>query len=149
MNLVVAVDGSDSSDAALDHAVEMTQRLDATLTVVYAVNPDVRVEGGSDVGDPVRTADDAIVQESVEDAEARGERILDAAAKRAETAGVDVTTELLYGDPVEAIPEYAEGEDVDALYVGHRGLSERAEAVLGSVAKALVERSPVPVTVVR
>jgi nucleotide-binding universal stress UspA family protein len=153
MNFVVAVDGSDASDAALDHAVEMAGRLDATLTVVYAVDPAVQVDGSTDrdtdVGQPAGGADDAIVTESPDDAEARGERIVEAAATRASEAGLTVETELVYGDPIEAIPAFLEGTDVDGLFVGHRGLSERAEAALGSVSKALVERSPVPVTVVR
>jgi nucleotide-binding universal stress UspA family protein len=153
MNFLVAVDGSDASDAAVDHVAELAERLDARVTVVHAVDPSVVVEGGDE---PVSytEADDMIVQEPVEDAEARAQAVLDAAAERLREADVDVETVLLYGDPIEAIPDYAgAGEDgetpFDGLFVGHRGLSERYESMVGSVAKALVEHSPVPVTVVR
>jgi len=37
---------------------------------------------------------------------------------------------------------------VDGLVLGHRGLSEYAEQRMGSVAKDMLGRSPVPVTVV-
>ena len=37
----------------------------------------------------------------------------------------------------------------DAVFVGHRGLSERRETMVGSVAKQFVERADRPVTVVR
>jgi nucleotide-binding universal stress UspA family protein len=153
MNFLVAVDGSDASDAAVDHAIEIAGALGASLTVVHAVDPGVVIEGAVE---PVSytEADDVIVQEPIEDAEARAEVMLDAAAERVREAGVDVETVVLYGDPVETIPEYADGgEDgetpFDGLFVGHRGLSERYESMVGSVAKALVERASIPVTVVR
>jgi len=40
-------------------------------------------------------------------------------------------------------------EGVDPIYLGHRGRLERVKRVLGSVAKMIVERATVPVTVVR
>nr|WP_128475927.1 universal stress protein [Halorussus pelagicus] len=77
---------------------------------------------------------------------------------------VEVETGLLYGEPVEVITEFAEGRDSssgrarsddadiegdDAIFVGHRGLSERYEGLVGSTAKEIVGRATVPVTVVR
>jgi nucleotide-binding universal stress UspA family protein len=139
MRLLVAVDGSEQSDGALAHAVELVEAAGGSLAVVHAVDPAAHeVEGA--------TGGDRLVVEDEADAEARAERILDDAAARVES--VPVTTELLHGDPREAIPEFAAEEGFDGIVVGHRGLSERRERVLGSVAKSLVERSTVPVTVV-
>ncbi|MFB6151073.1 MAG: universal stress protein [Haloarculaceae archaeon] len=149
MDFVVAVDGSEESDRALDHAVEMTAATAGTLTAVHSVDPSVYDTGGSDPVVSPGDAEDRLVVESVEDAERRAERLLDDAAERAAEAGVDVETEILYGDPVEAIPSFATTEGYDGVFVGHRGLSEKHERVLGSVAKGVVERSSVPVTVVR
>ena len=58
-------------------------------------------------------------------------------------------TELLYGDPVRAITDYATEAGFDAIVVGHRGRSERAESMVGSVARGIVNQATVPVTVVR
>ncbi len=38
--------------------------------------------------------------------------------------------------------------DADAVFVGHRGLSEERERVVGSVAKAVVDKAAVPVAVI-
>ncbi len=148
MDFVVATDGSRQSEAALEHALDLAAAADGTVTVVHVVTPAVQAQGGSDpVVDPSRAADRLLV-EDVGDAEVRGERILENAAAIAEDRGTSVETALLHGDPVETVAEFAAAESADGVVVGHRGLSERAEEHLGSVAKSLIERSPVPVTVV-
>lgn len=150
MKFVVAVDGSRASDRALHHAVDMAGAMDASLAVVYSVDPDVYDTGGSEPVAGLTEAEPRLVVESVEDAERRGQEILETAVDQVEDAApvVSVERELLYGDPVETVPEFATTEGYDGIFVGHRGLSERHERVLGSVAKATVERSSVPVTVV-
>jgi nucleotide-binding universal stress UspA family protein len=149
MKFLVAVDGSEASDAALDHAIEIVSLLDGSLTVVHAVEPNVEVQGGSGSIDGFAEANDRIVEEPIEDAEARGERVLEEAASLVRESDVPVETDLLYGDPLETVPEYAEKNGYAGIFVGHRGLSDRYEEMVGSVAKGLIERASVPVTVVR
>jgi nucleotide-binding universal stress UspA family protein len=148
MTFLVAVDGSDASDHALAYATDLAARLDSDLLVVQAVEPAVVDTGG----DEPTSFDDAagrIIAEAVEGAEADAERVLADAADYARDAGVPVETELLYGPPLQVIPDLTEREVIEGLFVGHRGLSGRYEGLVGSVAKGLVERSAVPVTVVR
>ncbi|QLH81522.1 universal stress protein [Halosimplex pelagicum] len=149
MRFAVAIDGSSESDRALDHAVEMATAAGAALTAVHSVDPDVYDTGGTEPPTDRAEYDDRPVVESVDDAERRGERLLDDAVERAADAGLDIDAELLYGDPVRTIPDFATTEGYDGVFVGHRGLSEAQERVLGSVAKGIVERSSLPVTVVR
>jgi len=149
MRFAVAIDGSAESDRALDHAVEMASAAGAELTAVHSVDPDVYDAGGADPPSGRSEYDDRLVVESVDDAERRGERLLDDAVERAGDAGLDIDAEVLYGDPVRTIPDFATTEGYDGVFVGHRGLSEAQERVLGSVAKGIVERSSLPVTVVR
>lgn len=149
MNLIVAVDGSEPSDRALEYAIELTDATGGTVTAVHAVDPQVYEQRASQpITDP-EAVDQQFILEAVDDAEERGERLLE---QTAESVGEehDLDTELLYGDPVESIAEYAANrDDVDGIVVGHRQLADSYERVLGSVAKGLVERGPVPVTVVR
>lgn len=151
MKFLVAVDGSDESTRALDHAITIADGLGASLTVVHAVEPAVYSEGGDAPITSFSEAERRLVVEAVADAEDRGQRVLDTAADyvSATNTDVDVETELLYGDPMDVIPTYLERVSVDGIFVGHRGYSKRYEGLLGSVAKRLVERSSVPVTVVR
>jgi nucleotide-binding universal stress UspA family protein len=149
MEYLVAVDGSDSSTSALEHAIAFAARADASLRVAYAVEPRVLVEG-SDEGVPTNAAvGQRIYTEDIEVAERRGEDILADAAERVSEAGLSVETELVYGDPVDSLAAYAEAEGVDGIVVGHRGLSSQVERMVGSVAKGLVENATVPVTVVK
>jgi nucleotide-binding universal stress UspA family protein len=147
MEYLVAVDGSESSTHALEHAIEFASRADAALRIVYAVEPRVLVEGEEA---PTNAAvGERIYTEDIEVAEDRGEDVLAGAVETVEAAGLSVGTELLYGDPVDSIAEYAAAEDVDGIVVGHRGLSNQVERMVGSVAKGLVENATVPVTVVK
>lgn len=126
MEILVAVDRSDESWNALDHALDVATDLDAEVTVVHAV----------DDGD---VSDDAVLEEATD---------------RASDRGLSVETSLLHGDPVETISTYADESDTDVIYVGHRGLSGKGREIpaddrgdLGSVAKGLVTRTTTPVTV--
>ncbi|WP_276257377.1 universal stress protein [Haloglomus litoreum] len=146
MKFVVAVDGTPGSERVLDHAAALAGAADADLVLVHAVNPSVyEVMDG-----PVRdgsNAEERLLLESTEDAEQRGEKLLERAAAGIE--GLRVETELLYGSPATAIADYADEVGADGVFVGHRDLSEEQERMLGSVAKRLVDNSPAPVTVVR
>lgn len=149
MKFLVAVDGSNEAGNALQYAADIAAVAGGSITVAHAVHPAVYDEGGSE---PITTLSDAeqrLILENVEDAEQRGIDVLDDALDRVEDVGVDVEGELLYGDPVTEIADFAEAEGFDGIYVGHRGRTGRAELLLGSVAKAIVERATVPVTVVR
>ena len=84
----------------------------------------------------------------------RGERIPRQARESATDAaedgdGLSIETELLAGRPARSIAAHAESVGADAIYVGHRGRSEKRERVVGSVARSVVDRASLPVTVVR
>ncbi len=149
MRFLVAVDGSEESENALAYAADIADAMDSSITVVHAVDPTVHDEGGSEPTVSLWDADQRLVLESIEDAEQRGLDLLEDVSAFADELGRDVEIELLYGDPVVEIADFAADEGFDTIYVGHRGRSERAGLMLGSVAKSLVERATVPVTVVR
>ncbi|WP_423751476.1 universal stress protein [Salinirarus marinus] len=149
MRFLVAVDGSRQSEQTIEYAVELAEATGASVTLVYAVDPEVYSEGGMEPISSLSDADQRLIIEDIEDAERRAEDVLDEAVRIAENLGVEVETETIYGDPVVSIPSFAESEGYDNLFVGHQGRSERTERVIGSVAKGIVERSSIPVTVVR
>jgi nucleotide-binding universal stress UspA family protein len=150
MNYVVAVDGSTESERALEHALKLASAIgaSASITVVHSVDPEVHGEDGIPADADVTDADRLLVQEGVGDAEERAMEVLEDAATFAAEHGHEVETELLYGDPSESIPEFLAAEEFDGLFVGHRGLGERYEELLGSTAKGLVETTRIPVTIV-
>lgn len=149
MDILVAVDGSPEAEDALARATDIADATDGTITAVHAVDPAVPAAGGSDPFGDTSDADRQLIVESVATAEERGLDFLENAAAIAAELGHDIDTELVYGAPVDALTDYAAEGDFDTIYVGHRGLSERRETMVGSVAKQLVERADRPVTVVR
>lgn len=147
MEFVVCVDGSEGSDRALAHAEELVGATGGSLIVVHVVDPEVYQRRGDGPISTRSEGEQSLVIEAIEDAENRGEEVL---AEAREAVSVPVEDVILYGDPPDAIAEFVEDRgDVDGVIVGHRTVSERRREVLGSVARGLIELSPVPVTVVR
>jgi len=142
MQYLVATDGSTVSDAAVEHAAREASVWDADLEVVHVLTPETKLVDGD------------IVLPGEESAVDHAEAILDAAADTAATTASDrgnevhVETQLLTGRPAEAITTYAQNAGADAIFVGHRGRSERQRRV-GSVAKTVIDKASVPVTVTR
>lgn len=143
MDILVAVDQSEESDNALVNALDIVSTFDGTVTAVHAVDAE---DHSTETSSPVDGTDTPNADQ--------GDAALREAADRAVEQDVSIETELLMGEPVEAIADYAERNDIDVIYVGHRGLSSEGEDLsgesrgpLGSVAKGLVERTQVPVTV--
>ncbi|WP_137287303.1 universal stress protein [Halorussus salinisoli] len=149
MKYLVAVDGSEPSMDALRYAVEQAAATGASVIAISVVVPEQFFTGGDDPPMSYAEAADELVAEDVEDAEEEAQNVLDEAAEVGDQTGVEVETGMLYGEPVEAITEYAEDAEFDAIFVGHRGLSEEYEGFVGSTAKDIVGRATVPVTVVR
>ncbi|ELY54789.1 UspA domain protein [Natronococcus amylolyticus DSM 10524] len=142
MRYLIATDGSEVSDTAVERAARDASALDATLEIVHVLTPETEFVDG------------ALVLPGEERAVEYGERTLRqatelAAETVADGADLEITTELLAGRPAAAIADYAAEADVDGIYVGHRGLSTEHERVVGSVAKAVVDKSTVPVTIVK
>lgn len=149
MKYLVAVDGSEPGEDALRHAIETADATGADVTAVHVVVPDLYVAGGERSPMDFDQTDEELQVESVEEAESRGQRVLDEAAEIGDEMGRSIETGMLSGEPVDVIVEFAESNGFDAIYVGHRGTSERYEGLVGSTAKEIVGRAAVPVTVVR
>lgn len=59
----------------------------------------------------------------------------------------DASRRIEIGDPAECILSAAEDEDAAVILTGTRSVAPRKKALFGSVASAVIERSPVPVVV--
>jgi nucleotide-binding universal stress UspA family protein len=141
MRYLTATDGSEESDAAVEYATRQASAFDATLEIAHVLEPKTELIEGE------------VVLPGGERAAQLGEQTLEQARRLAaddvEDENVRIETELLAGRPANAIAERARETGADAIFVGHRGLSEERERVVGSVAKSVLDRADVPVTVVR
>jgi nucleotide-binding universal stress UspA family protein len=133
--IVVGVDGSRCSEAALDHAIGLAQAFGDRLAVVYAVEP------------PGRSAGEEWVEHR-RALEELGAPIVESAAVRARAAGVDAEPVLAPRRPVEALLEESGRRDARFLVVGTASERPLTGVILGSVPHKLLHRSVVPVVVV-
>ncbi|MBK3641520.1 universal stress protein [Streptomyces sp. MBT33] len=135
--LVVGVDGSESSLAAVDWATDEAARHHRPLRLVYASLWE-RYEGAVPSGGLTRPSGQVVA-----------ENIVGAAVERARRAvpEVPVSGEVVPEDAADAL--LREGHNAFALVTGCRGRSELAGLLLGSVGLTVAARAHCPVIVVR
>lgn len=140
--VLVPIDGSEQSDAALQHALSEFEG--AALTLLHVINP-ARAGYGAQAGIPTSS------EEWLEEAEAEAEELFAAAEERAHGRDVRIETVTEVGNPSRVIVEFTEDEanGIDHVVMGSHGRSGLSRVLLGSVAENVVRRSTVPVTVVR
>jgi len=78
-----------------------------------------------------------------------GEEILEGARKKADAAGVPITTHLRQGHAGSQIVALAKELGVDLIVLGSYGKSGVDRLLLGSVTDYVVQNSPITTTVVR
>ena len=134
--VVIATDGSGSAQRAVEAALDLAAKFDATVHALYVV----------DSGEVESTPDD--VRDVLERALATtGGRAL-TLVREADGPG-DVVTAVRDGDPAAEIQAYAEEIDADLIATGTRGRHGDHGFLLGSVAEEVVRHAPVPVLSVR
>jgi nucleotide-binding universal stress UspA family protein len=138
-HVVVGVDGSPASVAALSWATRYARGLGATIRAVLAWHyPDAAGQA------PVGMAPKNVTAE----VERSRDEILEQAITDAIGAdpGVPIEREIAYGHPAQVLIE--ESKDADLLVVGSRGHGGFAGMRLGSISMHCVTHAHCPVTVV-
>jgi nucleotide-binding universal stress UspA family protein len=139
MKILVPIDGSELSLAALRHAIALVREgLRAELVLANVQSPASLYEW--------MRAPDAEALGHI--AEAAGQHALQTAESLLREAGLDATEVLVSGDPAHALIELIESEGCDAVVMGSHGGGLLA-AFQGSVSQAMLSASPVPVTLVK
>jgi nucleotide-binding universal stress UspA family protein len=144
MRVLVAVDYSDRSRAALKWAAMLARRTGAKITVLHAWDcpPIARTVHTPAAGHGGGVGLDQLLVEA-----ARGE--LESFVATAELdPHVQPALKLSPLPPVRALVEAVESGDHDLVVVGSHGRGALKSLVLGSVAKRVLELSPIPVVVV-
>jgi nucleotide-binding universal stress UspA family protein len=127
--ILVATDGSDSANRAVEDALDLASTFGADLHTISVV--DTRRYGGSMLSGSSRV---------LSDLQDRATELLEDVESQTNT---DVTTELRRGRPDEEIGDYAAAIDADLIVLGNRGLVAGGE--IGSNTERVLRRVDRPV----
>lgn len=142
--IMVAVDGSHTSELALQEAVNLAKGLGAQLRIVHAVD-EVTLNWDAEYADPAE----------IWRAMARtGQDILDKAAAVAGGAGIQADTRLIEINTLgrripQVLAEEADAWHADVIVAGTHGRRGLSHVFLGSVAEGIVRVAAKPVLLVR
>lgn len=137
--ILVPVDFSHSSDAALQFASSLAAESDAQLKIVH-VSEDTpayfAAYGGFAYTEDVSKKIDQENQDLLNKI-------------RPTVAGVDYVHHYLRGNPSEEILKFADQENADLIVIGSHGRTGITRLLLGSVAEEVVRRASCPVLTVK
>ncbi len=139
--IVVGVDGSEHSEAAVNWAVRMAKGMGSEVVAVFAISPPFYFDGGymAPVAPPQFDPDwRAEMKKEFEEQW----------CKRLRDAGVRYRTIMEDGRPASVIARVGDSIDADVIVVGRRGRGGVAELVLGSVSHELVLHSKRPILLI-
>ncbi len=139
--VLIPYDGSEQADRAIDHAVERFP--DGELVLLTVINPAESVYATGE------GAVSPFPENWYESAEEQADELMDRACARIEDDVASTRTDIVVGRPGRAIVNYIEDNEIDHVVMGSHGRSGVTRILLGSVAEAVIRRSPVPVTVIR
>ncbi len=140
--ILVAVDGSETSDAALAEAIRLANHVPGASVRVVAI---VDVPAAALTGEG---ADEAAIERPLL---AAARQVLAAAATTARDAGIEAETEAiecLGGSVPQTIVDAAGAWDAGVIVIGTHGRSGWRRVILGSVAEGVVRAADRPVLLV-
>jgi nucleotide-binding universal stress UspA family protein len=147
-SILVALDGSEHADAALEHALWLADRLKATVIGLHVIDI-VSIEGSffhdisGSLGFEPYLDFSSKMREALRE---RGRVLLDTFTARCKERGVRCDTRLAMGIVPNEICD--EARMADLVVIGHRGVNEQfSTGLLGSTAESVTRKSPKPVFV--
>lgn len=143
-NILVAVDGSHTSEMALQEAIKLARDLSGKLRIVHAVE---MVNLNFDSEFPAPDGIWEVMRKS-------GETILAKAQAAAREAGIAAETKLIEIDTLgrripEVVAEEAQSWPADVIVIGTHGRRGISHLFLGSVAEGVVRVASTPVLLIR
>ena len=139
-NVLIAIDGSESSKQALDYARDLLAQKESAVTL-YHVIPEHIMYGRAAV--PVEAYD-------MPKERAASAKLLEESAEQLRAGGVGPTIEkhVAVGDPADLILTTADTIGADLIVMGSRGLSAASRFLIGSTSTKVTTHAHCPVLVV-
>ena len=139
--ILIAIDGSESSLYALNYAVQLADQNKATLHMLSVVEDLPRLYAAG-AGTVVREKMEESIKEKYE--KIHKEQIMKI---KEEHPQMEIVSDIRKGKPSKVIKMASASSDI--IVIGHRGQGAVLSWVLGSVARAVTEECTVPVLIVK
>ncbi len=135
-SILIAVDGSQYSEMAVDQGLELAEKFEADVTFLNVVS------SYGYAGE--------VLEEAIENEVSSAKELVSSFEEEAEEMNVEAETEVIKdSSAANGIVGYAKEHEFDLIVVGARGKSGLETIQLGSVSEAVVKRSETPVLVYR
>lgn len=142
MKLLLAVDGSECSNRAVDYLLAKMVWL-RTGGEIHLLNVQPPVPGGSQAAAVL--GQERLKQHHQEE----GLAALQPAMQKLQAAGVSFTHHIVVGEAGPMIAEFAKGKGFDQIAMGTHGHGASVSLILGSVAMKVVHLTAVPVLLIK
>ena len=140
LKILVPVDGSENANLAVDHLLKL--RNGSGELDIHLLNVQIPIDSGH--------ARLFVSHDDLEDYHRdEGLAALAAARRLLDDAGVRYTHHIAVGHVADTIIRYASERGFDKIVMGTHGRGGLMQALLGSVAHEVLERSAIPVTLVK
>ena len=140
MNILVAVDCSDSTQKVVNKAQEMATVLSAKLWLIHVAQPEPDFVG-YDIG-PQSVRDYVAKRFHSEHSQ------IQAIAEKLRQQGIETTALLIQGATVETLIKEAKKLQAEMIIMGSHGRNPISEMFLGSVSKGVISQSNCPILIV-
>ena len=139
--ILVALDGSDGGRRALDAAVEHAKLSNADIVLTYVIEWSPY---------SFHTPEELEQRHGRRNAEIEraNTAVLSPLKAELENLGIAVDTIVQHGKIAETVVSIASDQSASQIYIGRKGESSVKSMIFGTVTVALIQTSPVPVTVV-
>ncbi len=145
MKILLAVDGSLCSDAAITEVAARPWPKGSSVVILYVVHPRV-----PQIPDPLFSLYAAHEQSLEEEQESGQRRVEDAAERIRQNLTVDfVEVETIEGSPKKSILKEVRRIAADLVVLGSHGYGVIGRIVRGSVSQAVLSEAPCAVEVIR
>jgi nucleotide-binding universal stress UspA family protein len=143
MKLLIAIDGSEFSQAALSSVIARPWNTGTEIKVLHVVEPP-SLFIGREMGayDPEFETIWKALREQAKD-------LVEKAAAKLRAAGFQVATELVEGDPKSQIIDAANEWHADMIVLGSHGWSRLNRFLMGSVSEGVVRHAHCSVEIIR
>lgn len=143
MKILIGVDDSPHSRAAVEFVHKMAWPKESTIQVLSVVRPVVAAYAETFVPAP------PYLDEANVEADRFHQEIAAAAERILQGTGLRTRAKILRGDPRTELVEAARAERADLLVVGSHGRTGMAKLLMGSVASYVAAHAPCSVMVVK